>query len=156
MKPHTWIPIVATACFSATGYAVFDHNSQLGVASDLQLLSDATKTEKRENLEKDRLHFLDAIAKEAMVGKVPDVLFDDRGILQRSDMPKIIKIDQYFRPGETISEGLVISSVGVRNAKTKEWAAIAYSGGRLQIVSVYTPQEIKNTINLIRQKEPKS
>ena len=155
MKPHTWVPIVATACLAVTGYVAFDHNSQLGVASDLQLLSDATKAEKRENAEKDRLHFLNAIAKEAIVGKVPDVLFDDRGILQRSGIPRLIKTNQYFRPGKMITEGLVISSVGVMNAKTKEWAAIAYSEGHLQIVQVYTAQEIRNAISQIKE-EPKS
>ena len=155
MKPHTWIPIVATGCLAVTGYVAFDHNSQVGVATDLQLLSDATKAEKRENAEKDRLHFLDAIAKEAIVGKVPDVLFDDRGILQRSDMPKIIKTDQYFRPGESVAEGLVLSSVGIRSKETGEYAAIAYSGGHLQIVGVYTRSEVQNTINRINE-EPKS
>ena len=155
MKSHTWIPIVATGCLTVTGYAVFDHNSQLGVASDLQLLSNATKNEKRENLEKDRLHFLDAIAKEVIVRKVPNVVFDDKGVLQRSDLAKFIRADQYFRPGESVTEGLVLSSVGVRGSETGEYAAIAYSGGRLQIVGVYTRQEVQNTINKINM-EPKS
>ena len=156
MKPHVWIPIVATACFSATGYAVFDHNTTVGVATDLQLLSDATKAERKENAEKDRLHFLDAIAKEVIVRKVPNVVFDDKGILQRAELAKFIRADQYFRPGEGITEGIVLSSVGVRSAETGEYAAILVREGRLQIVGVYTRPEVQNTINLIRQREPKS
>jgi len=155
MRPHRAIPIVAAACLLGTAYAAFENNSKASVATDLQLLADATKNEKKENAEKDRLHFLNAIAKEAIVGKVPSVLFDDRGILQRASIPKLIKTDQYFSIGKSVTEGLVISSVGVRNSKTDEWAAIAYSGGRLQIVQVYTPKEIKNAITQIKE-EPKS
>ena len=151
MKPRHAIPIVAVACLVGTSYAAFENNSKASMASDLQLLEEATKSEKREDREKSRLHFLEAIAKEAIVNKVPNVLFDDRGVLQRSHLPKLIKKDQSFNIGKGVTDGLVISSVGVRNERTEEYAAIAYFEGRLQIVQVYSAREIQNTINQIQQ-----
>ena len=151
MKPRHAIPIVAVACLVGTGYAAFENNSKASVATDLQLLADATKAEKREDKEKSRLHFLEAIAKEAIVNKVPNVLFDDRGVLQRSHLPKLIKKDQSFNIGKEVPRSLVISSVGVRNERTEEWAAIAFFEGRLQIVQVYSSKEVQNTINQIQK-----
>lgn len=151
MKSYGWIPIVGAACITATGYAAFDHNARVGVAADLQLMAEATKSEKRTDAEKSRLHFLDAIAKETIAGKVADVLFDDRGILRRSHLPKLIKRDQSFNIGKEVPSSLVISSVGVRNLKTEERAAIAFLDGRLQIVQVYSPKEVQNTINQIKE-----
>ena len=150
MKPYAWIPIVGAACITATGYAAFDHNARVGVAADLQLMAEATRNEKKTDAEKSRLHFLDAIAKETIAGKVADVLFDDRGILQRSHLPKLIKKDQSFSIGKEVPSSLVISSVGVRNLKTEEHAAIAVRDGRLQIVQVYSPKEVQNTISKIQ------
>ena len=151
MKPHHAIPIVAVACLVGTGYAAFENNSKASVATDLQLLADATKAEKKEDKEKSRLHFLEAIAKEAIAGKVADVLFDDRGVLQRSNLPKLIKTNQYFNIGKEVPNSLVLSSVGLRNTKTGEYAAIAFLEGRLQIVQVYAPKEVQNTINQIQK-----
>ena len=151
MKPRHAIPIVAVACLVGTGYAAFENNSKASMASDLQLLEEATKSEKREDREKSRLHFLDAIAKEAIAGKVADVLFDDRGVLQRSNLPKLIKTNQYFNIGKEVPNSLVLSSVGLRNTKTGEYAAIAYFEGRLQIVQVYSQTEVQNTVNQIKE-----
>lgn len=151
MKPYAWIPIVGAACITATAYAAFDHNSRIGVASDLQLMAEATRNEKKTDAEKSRLHFLDAIAKETIAGKVADVLFDDQGILQRAHLPKLIKRDQSFNIGKDVPGSLVISSVGVRNLKTEERAAIAFLDGRLQLVQVYSSTEVQNTINQIKE-----
>ena len=147
MKPYHAIYIVSAVCLAGTGYAAFENNSKAGVAADLQLLATATKDEKKQDAEKDRIHFLDAIAKEAIAGKVADVLFDDRGVLQRSNLPKIIKTNQYFSTGKEVPRTLVLSSVGIRNTKTGEYAAIAFLEGRLQIVQVYSSKEIQNTIS---------
>ena len=151
MKPYHAIPAIAAACAIATGYAAFDHNARVGVAADLQLMAEATRNQKKTDAEASRLHFLDAIAKETIAGKVADVLFDDRGILQRSHLPKLIKRDQSFNIGKEVSASLVISSVGVRNLKTEERAAIAVFEGRLQIVQVYSSIEVQNTINQIKE-----
>ena len=147
MKPYHAIPIIAAVCLAGTAYAAFENNSKAGVAADLQLLATATKNEKRQDAEKDRIHFLDAIAKEVIAGKVADVLFDDRGVLQRSNLPKIIKTNQYFSTGKEVPRTLVLSSVGIRNTKTGEYAAIAFLEGRLQIIQVYSSKEVQNTIS---------
>lgn len=151
MKHYHAIPIVGAICLTATAYAVFDHNARVGVAANLQLMAEATKNEKRTGAEASRLHFLDAIAKETIAGKVADVLFDDRGILQRSNLPKIIKTNQYFNIGKEVPKSLVFSSVGLRNTKTGEYAAIAVLEKQLQIVQVYSAREVQNTINQIQQ-----
>ena len=151
MKPYHAIPAIAAVCAIATGYAAFDHNARVGVAADLQLMAEATRNEKKTDAEKSRLHFLDAIAKETIAGKVADVLFDDRGILQRSHLPKLIKKDQSFSIGKEVPSSLVISSVGLRNLRTGERAAIAILEGRLQIVQVYSAREVQNTVNQIQQ-----
>ena len=151
MKSYGWIPIVGAACITATGYAAFDHNSRVGVAADLQLMAEATKNEKRTDAEKSRLHFLKAVANDAIAEKVANVLFDDGGILRRSHLPKLIKKDQSFNIGKEVPSSLVISSVGVRNLKTGEFAAIAIFEGRLQIVQVYSSKEVQNTVNQIQQ-----
>ena len=148
MKPYAWIPIVGATCITVTVYAAFDHNARVGVAADLQLMAEATKNEKKTDSEKSRLHFLNAIANEVIAEKVADVLFDDQGILRLSHLPKRIIKDQSFNIGPT---SLVVPSVGVQNLKTKKYAAIAILDGRLQIVQVYSPKEVQNTISKIQQ-----
>ena len=154
MRPYHAIPIVAAVCLLGTAYAAFENNSKASVATDLQLLADATKNERKEDKEKSRLHFLDAVANDVIAEKVADVLFDDGGVLRRSHLPKLIKKDQSFNIGKEISSSLVISSVGVRNKKTGEYAAIAVLEKQRQIVQVYSSKEVQNAITQI--KEPKS
>ena len=151
MKSYHLPIAISAACLLGTGYSYLDHNSKSGAIVDSQATQDATIVEKKKDAEKSRQYYLEVVAKEAIVSKVADVVFDDSGILQRSNFPKLIKADQFFRIGKEVPDTIALSSVGVRNSRTGEYAATGTLEGKKQILQVFSVKEIQTKINQIFQ-----
>lgn len=151
MKSYHLPIAISAACLLGTGYSYLDHNSKAGATADSHLMAEATIVEQKTGAEKSRKYYLEVVAKEAIVAKVADVVFDDRGILQRSNFPKLIKADQFFRIGKEVPNTIALSSVGIRNSRTGEYAATGTLEGKKQVLQVFSTKEIQTKINQIVQ-----
>lgn len=146
------IPTALGACLATAGLAYIDNNDKTAKANG-DLIAEATRAETKEELERQRQHYLDAVAKDVIAGKVPDVVFDSGGILQHAEYTKQLQEVQRFQVREPIEDKLRLSSVGIRNSVSGEYAAIAILDKKLTIMAVFTKPEVQAKIDQIQKQQ---